>query len=66
MFKWVLVLSDGHRSTKGQASSTAFERESRKAKMELLTLTQTNISLPFITTMNDGPSHIDTTLKIAK
>ncbi|GKB83168.1 hypothetical protein Tco_0950063 [Tanacetum coccineum] len=40
MFKWVLVLSDAHRSTKGQASSTTFERDSRKAKMELLTLTQ--------------------------
>lgn len=37
-----------------------------KAKMELSTLTQTNISLPFITATADGPKHIDTTLTRAK
>ncbi|KAI7753333.1 hypothetical protein M8C21_029465 [Ambrosia artemisiifolia] len=37
-----------------------------KAKMELSTLTQANISLPFITATNDGPKHIDTTLTRAK
>ncbi|GJV30372.1 stromal 70 kDa heat shock-related protein, chloroplastic [Tanacetum coccineum] len=37
-----------------------------KAKMELSTLTQTNISLPFITATSDGPKHIDTTLTRAK
>ncbi|XP_059280478.1 heat shock 70 kDa protein 6, chloroplastic-like [Lycium ferocissimum] len=37
-----------------------------KAKIELSTLTQTNISLPFITATADGPKHIDTTLKRAK
>ncbi|KAL9687461.1 hypothetical protein QQ045_031864 [Rhodiola kirilowii] len=37
-----------------------------KAKMELSTLTQTNISLPFVTATADGPKHIDTTLTRAK
>ncbi|KAG5524825.1 hypothetical protein RHGRI_031481 [Rhododendron griersonianum] len=39
---------------------------SEKAKMELSSLTQTNISLPFITATADGPKHIDTTLTRAK
>ncbi|XP_021290285.1 heat shock 70 kDa protein 6, chloroplastic-like [Herrania umbratica] len=33
-----------------------------KAKMELSSLTQTNISLPFVTATADGPKHIETTL----
>ncbi|CAN1305857.1 Stromal 70 kDa heat shock-related protein, chloroplastic [Linum perenne] len=37
-----------------------------KAKMELSTLTQTNISLPFITATPDGPKHIETTLTRVK
>ncbi|KAL9256950.1 Stromal 70 kDa heat shock-related protein [Drosera capensis] len=37
-----------------------------KAKMELSWLTQTNISLPFITATADGPKHIKTTLTRAK
>uniref|UniRef100_A0A0A0K6G7 Heat shock 70 kDa protein, mitochondrial n=1 Tax=Cucumis sativus TaxID=3659 RepID=A0A0A0K6G7_CUCSA len=37
-----------------------------KAKIELSSLTQTNISLPFITATNDGPKHIDTTLTRVK
>eukprot|EP00244_Chara_vulgaris_P007581 TRINITY_DN282_c0_g1_i4.p1 TRINITY_DN282_c0_g1~~TRINITY_DN282_c0_g1_i4.p1 ORF type:complete len:749 (-),score=216.52 TRINITY_DN282_c0_g1_i4:391-2637(-) len=37
-----------------------------KAKMELSTITQTSISLPFITATADGPKHIDTTLTRAK
>lgn len=37
-----------------------------KAKIELSSLTQTNISLPFITATTDGPKHIDTTLTRAK
>ncbi|KAH7833157.1 hypothetical protein Vadar_003569 [Vaccinium darrowii] len=37
-----------------------------KAKMELSSLTQTNISLPFITATADGPKHIDATLIRAK
>ncbi|KAH7443172.1 hypothetical protein KP509_02G023700 [Ceratopteris richardii] len=37
-----------------------------KAKMELSSLTQTTISLPFITATADGPKHIDTNLTRAK
>ncbi|KAI8532056.1 hypothetical protein RHMOL_Rhmol11G0183800 [Rhododendron molle] len=37
-----------------------------KAKMELSTLTQTNISLPFITATADGPKHIETTITRGK
>ncbi|ONM07983.1 Heat shock 70 kDa protein 6 chloroplastic [Zea mays] len=37
-----------------------------KAKMELSSLTQTNMSLPFITATADGPKHIETTLTRAK
>ncbi|CAN6344784.1 unnamed protein product [Urochloa humidicola] len=37
-----------------------------KAKMELSTLTQANISLPFITATSDGPKHIEATILRAK
>ncbi|XP_075476519.1 stromal 70 kDa heat shock-related protein, chloroplastic-like [Primulina tabacum] len=37
-----------------------------KAKMDLSSLTQTNISLPFITATADGPKHIETTITRAK
>ncbi|OIT27878.1 PREDICTED: stromal 70 kDa heat shock-related protein, chloroplastic [Nicotiana attenuata] len=37
-----------------------------KAKMELSSLTQTNISLPFITATADGPKHIETTITRGK
>jgi heat shock protein 1/8 len=37
-----------------------------KAKMELSSLSQTSISLPFITATADGPKHIDTNLTRAK
>ncbi|KAI5074815.1 hypothetical protein GOP47_0010776 [Adiantum capillus-veneris] len=37
-----------------------------KAKIELSSLTQTTISLPFITATQDGPKHIDTSLTRAK
>ncbi|KAL2609489.1 hypothetical protein R1flu_028062 [Riccia fluitans] len=37
-----------------------------KAKMELSTLTQTSISLPFITATAEGPKHIDTMLTRAE
>ena len=39
---------------------------SEKAKMELSSVTQTGISLPFITATADGPKHIDSTLTRAK
>ncbi|KAL6755372.1 heat shock protein 70B [Haematococcus lacustris] len=37
-----------------------------KAKIELSSLTQTSINLPFITATADGPKHIDTSLTRAK
>ncbi|PSS19396.1 Heat shock 70 protein like [Actinidia chinensis var. chinensis] len=37
-----------------------------KAKIELSSVTQTTISLPFITATADGPKHIETTLTRAK
>ncbi|KAF2290887.1 hypothetical protein GH714_016235 [Hevea brasiliensis] len=37
-----------------------------KAKIELSSLTQTNITLPFITATADGPKHIDVALTRAK
>jgi L1 cell adhesion molecule like protein len=37
-----------------------------KAKIELSTLSQTSINLPFITATADGPKHIDSTLSQAK
>ena len=37
-----------------------------KAKIELSSLTQTAINLPFITATADGPKHIDTNLTRAK
>ncbi|KAK9839439.1 hypothetical protein WJX81_002005 [Elliptochloris bilobata] len=39
---------------------------SEKAKMELSTLSQTSISLPFITATADGPKHIESNLSRAK
>jgi molecular chaperone DnaK len=36
-----------------------------KAKIELSTLTESNISLPFITATETGPKHIETTIKRA-
>ncbi|PIA41893.1 hypothetical protein AQUCO_02100018v1, partial [Aquilegia coerulea] len=47
----------------------AFQRlteAAEKAKMELSSLTQTNISLPFITATATGPKHIDTLLTRTK
>ncbi len=37
-----------------------------KAKIELSSLSQTSINLPFITATADGPKHIDTQLTRAK
>lgn len=37
-----------------------------KAKMDLSSLTQTSISLPFITATADGPKHIEANLTRAK
>ncbi|KAF5197430.1 Chaperone protein dnak, partial [Thalictrum thalictroides] len=48
-----------------QALQRLFEA-AEKAKMELSSLTQANISLPFITSTADGPKHIETTLTRAE
>ena len=37
-----------------------------KAKMELSSVAQTSISLPFITATADGPKHIESTMSRAK
>jgi len=39
---------------------------SEKAKQELSTVTTTNINLPFITSNQDGPKHLDVTITRAK
>lgn len=39
---------------------------SEKAKIELSSVTQTEINLPFITATQEGPKHLDTTLTRAK
>ena len=39
---------------------------SEKAKMELSSLTQTDINLPFITSTNTGPKHLEKTITRAK
>ena len=42
------------------------KESAEKAKMELSTLAQTNINLPFITADHNGPKHLDITLTRAK
>ncbi|XP_057793571.1 stromal 70 kDa heat shock-related protein, chloroplastic-like [Salvia miltiorrhiza] len=65
-------LADGFRRDEGidlLKDKQALQRlteSAEKAKIELSSLTQTNISLPFITATADGPKHIDTTLTRAK
>ncbi|KAF9611160.1 hypothetical protein IFM89_027305, partial [Coptis chinensis] len=51
---------------KGKQALQRLAEAAKKAKMELSSLTQTNISLPFITATADGPKHIDTSLIRAK
>ncbi|CAI5957115.1 unnamed protein product [Closterium sp. NIES-64] len=52
--------------TKDKQALQRLTEAAEKAKMELSTLTQTSISLPFITATADGPKHIDTNLTRAK
>ena len=52
-----------------QKDSIAMQRlkdAAEKAKIELSTMTSTNINLPFITATSDGPKHLDLTLTRAK
>ncbi|GJT92698.1 stromal 70 kDa heat shock-related protein, chloroplastic-like protein [Tanacetum coccineum] len=45
---------------KDREALQCFTKTTEKAMMELSTLTQTNISLPFITMTSDGLIHVDT------
>ncbi|KAK9128098.1 hypothetical protein Syun_016895 [Stephania yunnanensis] len=53
---------DGIDLLKDKQALGASLRLFEKAKMDLSSLTQTNISLPFITATADGPKHIETTI----
>ncbi|KAL0006797.1 hypothetical protein SO802_008299 [Lithocarpus litseifolius] len=55
-----------NRPSERQAALQRLTETAEKAKMELSSLTQTSISLPFITATADGPKHIDTTLTRVK
>ncbi|XP_031262596.1 uncharacterized protein LOC116120767 [Pistacia vera] len=57
---------EGMNLLKGKQALQRLTETAEKAKMELSSLTQTNISLPFITATTDGPKHIETTITRAK
>ncbi|MHC1603032.1 MAG: molecular chaperone DnaK, partial [Methermicoccaceae archaeon] len=52
--------------SKDRVAMQRIRDESEKAKIELSTLQQTNISIPFITQDETGPKHIDLTLTRAQ
>jgi len=52
--------------SKDRAAVQRLREAAEKAKIELSTLHQTNINLPFITMDADGPKHLDITLTRAK
>uniref|UniRef100_A0A7N0VCK5 Heat shock protein 70 n=1 Tax=Kalanchoe fedtschenkoi TaxID=63787 RepID=A0A7N0VCK5_KALFE len=58
--------NEGINLLKNKQALQRLTEAAEKAKMELSSLTQTNISLPFITATADGPKHIETTLTRAK
>ena len=58
--------SEGIDLLKDRQALQRLTEASEKAKMELSTVTQTQISLPFITATAEGPKHIDSTLTRAK
>ena len=58
--------NEGIDLTKDKQALQRLTEASEKAKMELSTLTQTQINLPFITATAEGPKHIDTSLTRAK
>ncbi|KAK9092381.1 hypothetical protein Syun_027292 [Stephania yunnanensis] len=53
---------DGIDLLKDKQALQRLTETAEKAKMDLSSLTQTNISLPFITATADGPKHIETTI----
>ena len=58
--------SEGIDLLKDKQALQRLTEASEKAKMELSSVSQTGISLPFITATADGPKHIDSTLTRAK
>lgn len=58
--------NEGIDLTKDKQALQRLTEAAEKAKMELSTLTQTQINLPFITATAEGPKHIDTSLTRAK
>ena len=52
--------------SKDRTAMQRLREAAEKAKVELSTTMQTNISLPFITANQDGPQHLDITLTRAK
>eukprot|EP00884_Botryococcus_braunii_P010604 jgi/Botrbrau1/19545/Bobra.0035s0037.1 len=58
--------SEGIDLRKDRQALQRLTEAAEKAKMELSSVPQTSISLPFITAGADGPKHIDTTLSRAK
>lgn len=57
---------EGIELTRDKQALQRLTEAAEKAKMELSTLTQTSVSLPFITATAEGPKHIDTSLTRAK
>jgi molecular chaperone DnaK len=58
--------SEGIDLRKDKQALQRLTEAAEKAKIELSSVTQTEINLPFITATQDGPKHLDTTLTRAK
>ncbi|NJK34851.1 MAG: molecular chaperone DnaK [Oscillatoriales cyanobacterium SM2_2_1] len=58
--------SEGIDLRKDKQALQRLTEASEKAKIELSSVTQTEINLPFITATQDGPKHLDVTLTRAK
>ncbi|MCJ8278695.1 MAG: molecular chaperone DnaK [Rivularia sp. ALOHA_DT_140] len=57
---------DGIDLRKDKQALQRLTEAAEKAKIELSSVTQTEINLPFITATQDGPKHLDTTMTRAK
>ena len=58
--------NEGYNLKKDNQALQRLTEAAEKAKIELSSLTETNISLPFITATDTGPKHIECTLTRAK
>lgn len=58
--------SEGMDLRKDRQALQRLTESAEKAKIELSTLSQTSINLPFITATADGPKHIDTNMSRSK